>query len=207
MRRATSTLRETLGPLRTQHFRPHPICERAKSLETCGRSPERAEPAAGTRIACGMGASGAALLLATPTGSIGCCCHRCPLKVPAWRACPEGRKTQTCRRGTARVLRIAESAKRVNDDQHFCPVFDAVHPSACAPLKTSSRPKNRSLTAMRSGETPALAVVVVAACSFVCHSRRESAFSRSAGPTVSTNAKTDLRPLELRKGAFIRTNA
>ena len=42
---------------------------------------KRAEPAAGTRIACGMGASGATPVRAAPTGSTRCCFHCCPVRV------------------------------------------------------------------------------------------------------------------------------
>jgi hypothetical protein len=44
-----------------------------------------------------------------------------PWKYLPGEPAPEGRKTQTCRRGTTRVLKIAESARRVNGVPRFAP--------------------------------------------------------------------------------------
>ncbi len=79
-----------------------------------------------------MGASGAPVERATPTGDHQILLPPLSLEVPAWRACPiEDRETQTCRRGTARVLRIAESRRGVNDLSALAQLSSGT-PTACA---------------------------------------------------------------------------
>jgi hypothetical protein len=128
-------------------------CGRAESLEITQRTGrlrklnrllERALPVGWMlqgRLSCGP-------LLLEPSGAAATAVP----EVPAWRTHPSpntrSRKTQTCRRGTARVSRIAKSAKRVNEDQHFRPAFRANRPlSDALPHLKNKRHLDRSIAA------------------------------------------------------------
>ncbi len=95
VRRAKSCLPRNLGSAPNSNIPDHirsartsktaRITQRTGRLKGLNRLLERALPV-------GWVLQGRPCLRATPTGSIECCCHRCPLEVPAWRACPAGQK-------------------------------------------------------------------------------------------------------------------